>query len=517
MKKIIAILLAILIFFSFSQLALRENFVKGDSQPIWPMFHYNAQHTGICPYDTSTTTSLRRWKFQTGNRIGSSPAIASDGTIYFGSWDHYLYAIKIDGTLKWKYQTGNIIYFSSPAIASDGTIYVGSYDDYLYAINPDGSLKWKFQTGDKIDSSPAIGSDGIIYIGSYDNYLYAINPNGTKKWKFQTGKAIESSSPAIGSDGTIYAGSFDDYLYAIKTDGSLKWKYQTEYVVDTSPSIGSDGIIYVGDKDYLYALNPKGSLRWKFQTGGSSSPAIGSDGTIYVGSADHYLYAININGSLKWKYLTGDYVISSPAIGSDGTIYVGSWDDYLYAIKSDGSLKWEYLTGDSVSSSPAIGSDGAIYFGSEDHYLYAIGEYKILPITNEKVIIKKAKVIILHIGNLEFTLNGESKTLDSPPIITNGRTLVPIRAIIEALSGTVGWNATAKKVTITLGKITIELWIGKNTAKVNGVDTPIDSTNAKVVPEIISGRTMLPLRFVTENLGATVVWDGTTQTITITY
>jgi hypothetical protein len=52
---------------------------------------------------------------------------------------------------------------------------------------------------------------------------------------------------------------------------------------------------------------------------------------------------------------------------------------------------------------------------------------------------------------------------------------------------------------------------------VNGVSTPIDSTDAKVVPEIINGRTMLPLRFVTENLGATVGWDQNTQTITITY
>ncbi|MCX6084560.1 MAG: copper amine oxidase N-terminal domain-containing protein, partial [Caldiserica bacterium] len=54
-------------------------------------------------------------------------------------------------------------------------------------------------------------------------------------------------------------------------------------------------------------------------------------------------------------------------------------------------------------------------------------------------------------------------------------------------------------------------------AKVNGVDTPIDSTNSKVVPEIINSRTMLPLRFAAENLGCDVQWDGTTKTITVTY
>jgi len=68
-----------------------------------------------------------------------------------------------------------------------------------------------------------------------------------------------------------------------------------------------------------------------------------------------------------------------------------------------------------------------------------------------------------------------------------------------------------------LGSTIIELWIGKSIAKVNGINTPIDSTNSKVVPEIINSRTMLPLRFVTENLGCDVKWDDATKTITITY
>ena len=129
---------------------------------------------------------------------------------------------------------------------------------------------------------------------------------------------------------------------------------------------------------------------------------------------------------------------------------------------------------------------------------------------------KPPTVLVLHVGSSTFAMNGVSKTLDSPPVIKNGRTLVPIRAIIEALAGTVGWDATTKKVTVTLGKKIIALWIGKNTATVNGVSTLIDSTNAKVVPEIINGRTMLPLRFATENLGATVGWAPNTQTITLT-
>ena len=126
-------------------------------------------------------------------------------------------------------------------------------------------------------------------------------------------------------------------------------------------------------------------------------------------------------------------------------------------------------------------------------------------------------IIILQVGQTSFTVNGISNTLDSPPVIKNGRTLLPIRIVIEALNGSVGWDAATKKVTVSLGSNTIELWIGKSIAKVNGINTPIDVTNSQVVPEIINGRTMLPLRFVAESLGCDVQWDGATNTVTITY
>jgi len=125
--------------------------------------------------------------------------------------------------------------------------------------------------------------------------------------------------------------------------------------------------------------------------------------------------------------------------------------------------------------------------------------------------------IVLRIGQTKFTVNGNTRTLDLPPLIKHNRTLLPIRPIIEALGGTVKWDPAESKVTITLGSALIELWIGKSTAKVNGVDMPIDSTNPEVVPEIINNRTMLPLRFIAESLGCDVQWDGTTKTITITY
>ena len=155
----------------------------------------------------------RKWVFETGGSVVSSPAIGSDGTIYVGSNDGNLYAINAHGILKWKFLTGGAVH-SRPAIGTDGTIFIGSFDHYVYAINPNGSLKWRFPTKGEVNGSPIIGQDGTIYIGSFDHYFYAINPNGSLKWKLQTEGEL-FSSPTIGSDGTIYFASWDHHLYAI--------------------------------------------------------------------------------------------------------------------------------------------------------------------------------------------------------------------------------------------------------------------------------------------------------------
>ncbi|RLB12572.1 MAG: hypothetical protein DRG82_16925, partial [Deltaproteobacteria bacterium] len=278
------------------------------------------------------------------------------------------------GDLIFSYRTGNDLRFSSPALDGQGVLYVGSDDRYLYAINPDGTLKWKFATGDDIRSSPAIGDEGTLYVGSDDNFLYAISPEGSLKWKYETGDDVKSS-PAVAADGTIYFGSYDSYLYALSPEGRLQWRYYAGAPIRSSPAIGAEGTIYFGaDDSCLHALDAQGRLKWKYQTGAQvkSSPAIGSDGTVYVGSHDNYLYALSFEGTLRWRFKSGGVLVSSPTLDAEGVLYFGSFDNYLYALQLDGSLKWRFETGDDIWGSPALGTNGTVYFGSSDSTLYAL-------------------------------------------------------------------------------------------------------------------------------------------------
>ncbi len=137
--------------------------------------------------------------------------------------------------------------------------------------------------------------------------------------------------------------------------------------------------------------------------------------------------------------------------------------------------------------------------------------------------VEKTVVITLKPDNPYMFVNGAKKEIDpgrgtKPVIIPKwGRTVVPIRAVVEALGGTIGWDGAEKKVTVEFNERKIELRINNPKAKVNGKTKWIDMNNHNVKPIIVNSRTMLPLRFVAESLGCSVGWDSNTRTITITF
>ena len=119
--------------------------------------------------------------------------------------------------------------------------------------------------------------------------------------------------------------------------------------------------------------------------------------------------------------------------------------------------------------------------------------------------------IEIFIDNLTARVNGTNVTLDQPATILNGRTVVPARFIAENLGATVGWDALSNKVTITWGGTTLEIFIDNPTARVNGTNVTLDQPAT-----ILNGRTVVPARFVAENLGAMVGWDALENKVTIT-
>jgi hypothetical protein len=127
-----------------------------------------------------------------------------------------------------------------------------------------------------------------------------------------------------------------------------------------------------------------------------------------------------------------------------------------------------------------------------------------------------------QVGNPLYWINDDSHgPMETSPLIRHSRMFLVIRYVTQSIPGTqISWEGMTQKVTIiTRSGDTIELWIGKYDARINGQWEAIDPNNKQVIPFLKEGRTLLPLRFVSEKLGAESIediqWDATTQTVEI--
>ncbi len=121
--------------------------------------------------------------------------------------------------------------------------------------------------------------------------------------------------------------------------------------------------------------------------------------------------------------------------------------------------------------------------------------------------------IQLKINSPVMLVNNEEKSIDengTVPVIVNSRTLLPVRAVVEEIGGSVEWNSDTKTVALQSGDNNINLEIDSTTAYLNNEPYTLDTPSA-----IIGGRTMLPIRFIAESFGLEVSWSSEEQTVTI--
>jgi hypothetical protein len=124
--------------------------------------------------------------------------------------------------------------------------------------------------------------------------------------------------------------------------------------------------------------------------------------------------------------------------------------------------------------------------------------------------------ILMKLNDPEMNADGIVKEIDpgrgTSPITRNGRTVLPIRALIEEIGGVVEWDEAISQITLTTADNTVVMWLDKTDLVVNGQDDEMD-----VAPVAINGRTMVPVRFAAESSGCKVEWLSRTEEIVVVY
>lgn len=387
----------------------------------------------------------------------------------------------------------------------------------------DRGVTWK-SVGEGITSSlvtDVMRMDGDrIAVSSQDAGVFVSVDNGTSYVKTPCPIKNVSSLAWGGAARTLFAAGGSGV--AMTTDAGAHWTSLPSPGTVTSLAALPSGAVLVGTAERGVLRWDSSAKAWRDVAQGagvtSASTIVYSATTLLVGGA---------TGALVRADLSAPVAAVAPAALDLGSIPVNQARSATFAITNLGAdaLDWrlENVPG-YVTVTPQTGRGNATVTVRVEGDSLGKGPYQSLlkvvtnggdqAVTLRFSIAAAASVrIVLTVGKLAATVGGGTVTLDAVPYINkaSGCTMVPIRAIVEALGGSVTWKAASRSIMIQLGTTSIVLRIGAMSATVDGVAKPVT-----VPATIIGGRTMVPVRFVAENLGCAVGWNALTRTVTIT-
>ncbi len=545
-----------------------------DSLLIYDNVIYFGDNNGnFYAYDVKNDNPNLLWKTGVNGKIISSPALYENGDeeyVIFGSTSGTLYCMDAkSGKQIWSVVPLSGGEINATPLIHNGFVYIGAGNDtegkFVKIDVTNGKIEKSFDTDANIKFGATIfetKSGFDVAFGTQGGKIYVLDADSFDKIS-EFKSAYSSVTTPVSSDakGNLYFGTFDRELIAITSDGKEIFDFKTRGKIDTAIIIGKDGTLFFGDDSgYGYALGYRTGDIVVYTNMEKSSFTLTGPITLH-GSGKSYRFMGVPEGKYTITFSDIQGYVTPPSVTkflspNGNLIFTGNYKRKI--TPSNGTLivvtnleDAKFVVEDSSGKTVGTGSGKktvltlapgtyTVKFGDvkgfvtpddqkvevkEKETTVVQVEYVKKPEENPNPPKQKEKVIkiVLKIGSPYMTVNGHIEEVDpgrgtAPVIIPKwSRTVVPIRAIIESLGGKISWDPKDRAVGISLGSKTIKIWIGKNVALVNGDYKLIDDKNPSVTPIIINDRTMVPVRFVAEELGCTVEWNGKTREITITY
>ncbi len=433
--------------------------------------------------------------------------------------EYNILAIKNDKTL-WYMEFPN-----EPEKIMDDVVYAcASYSRYA-AIKTDGSL-WMWGSAYLGDGSSDSSSTPIkimdnvasVSLGKYhsaalktDGTLWVWGNNQNTRVGHGSDVPYWIQKPVHVLSNVVSVSLGYNYSTAIKSDGSL-WTW------------GSNGYGQVGNGSAKTSNIPVKILDEvkSVSLGSFNASAVKKDGSLWVWGVNEYK---------NFGFYSRDKKVCNPVKIMDGVDTACVNDKNVEVLKNDGTL---WIVGPDFNGSKGDGKDrnyncdpvkildniSKIALGDEfgaaisnDGILYMWGNNEAGQLGNNTIKYSGYPIETeVSLGCVSVYLNDERIKFDVPPVIEDNRTLVPIRAIFEAMGMVVDWDGATSTITATGNGNTIIMRINDTKVIVNGKERITD-----VPAKIINNRTMVPVRFVSESLNAYVNWDNKTRRIDITY
>ncbi|MFF2885200.1 stalk domain-containing protein [Paenibacillus sp. NPDC057967] len=369
--------------------------------------------------------------------------------------------------------------------------------------------------------SLALRSDGTVWAwgGNLDGQL-GDGTTVSRDMPAQVGKLTDivdiaadwTSSYAVQADGTlwVWGGFFPDKptnmknitdvqsistgysSYAVlKKDGTVIHGYQPEKVIE-----GLDSVTQIAISSFeVYALKENGTVWfWPDEDGKAKK---------LDGITDVKAIQASGGGPLMLKK---DGTVWSQGHNVGGQLGIGSYEASEVPVQAVGLKKMTSIAAHGAGyRAMAIRADGTLWAWGNGYTGDGTKWYRTKPVG-----IKGYPDEQLEPDPIFVELDGSTLAFDTPPTKQNGRVMVPLRAIFDALGAEIHWDANTKTITATKDRNTVILTVGENFASINGVKEKLDAS-----PVIIKGTTFVPVRFIGSAFGNEVQWDAVHKTVMI--
>jgi outer membrane protein assembly factor BamB len=491
MRKYLLILAAILLAFG-SGFAFATN-------PSNNLFLVNG-----CNIKTEELTLL--WDLNIQGNVLFPPVDAADGTVFVAT-DKSVAAINSNaGKILWdKAVAGGCKW--NVAICSNSSIAVSGAKEVFCLNAKDGSKIWSKVLDSDISAQPVSNGTGILVV--IGKTVTCMNvKTGEQTWsKDLPGFAI--ASPCVYGN-NIYMATIEGYNAALNAnDGALEWENRT----GENPSdalVATEKHVYITNGRSLYAIDRKdGKPIWKFAAKDDSyAPTIVGD-TVFYPSKDKTFYSLDGKNCGKGCCLQTPKQLWSLNMTSASVGRIAVSNEHAYMVTTDGWLFIIDAVKGDVVSRHNLGYDLSKTAMLKDQLVIGYGK----KLTSYANIPKKFRIYLdkTFIDRDDFRI----ETGEGAKII-KGKSMVPIKSILDPFGGLFDWNSKTKTMTCYYEGRQLEIKIGSPYAVIDGKTQKIDA-NPNVTPAIVNGRTMVPARFfATTFMGMNVSWDGQSKSFEIT-
>ncbi|WP_238403217.1 stalk domain-containing protein [Paenibacillus mesophilus] len=327
------------------------------------------------------------------------------------------------------------------------------------------------------------------------------------KGRMEGGRLTIDSIDKDATEGRIIAryDGFSTMLTMPIVDNRIVESFETSSAVSFTSTAGVTGNVYrVSGIEGIAAGSRALGLQYDFSqgTGTTAAYALFTDGLKIEGQPESL--SVKVKGDNSRNWVRAEIKDSAGKVQLISLTELANWSDWktLSADLKKYSFTYPISLTKLYVANPENGHDerelkGQIWFDD-------------IAFQYQKAAVQTKNVVKLTIDQKSLTVNGKQLVLDQAPVIYKDNTLVPVRFIVEAMGGQLTWVDGERKVMIMKDNHLIELWLDKTELIADG-----EAVTAEVPPLLMTERTMVPLRVISEKMGWKVTWDEKTRTVTL--